>query len=164
MSRASAQGARGHLIRACHAAARASGLDEAMRHDFQLRVTGKASMHDMGVAELRLLRDELNRITGFGQAKRSSTKATGRRKVNYHPPAPRGDLRLIHALWGELGRRGVLKRPDRAGLNAFIRSRFEGHWSYVPIDVDALDDRDHITDVIQALKAMLARAEKETAS
>ena len=87
-------------------------------------------------------------------------KAAVDRKADYHPRAPLGGLRYIHALWGELGQRGVLKRPDRAGLNAFIRSRFEGHWSYVPIDVDALDDRDHITDVIQALKAMLARAQK----
>ena len=137
-----------------------------------MRVTGKASMRDMSVAELRHLRDELNRITGFGQdgrgmggrGKGRRGKPTAGRKADYHPRAPLGGLRYIHALWGELGQRGVLKRPDRAGLNAFIRSRFEGHWSFVPIDVDALDDRNHITDVIQALKAMLARVEKEPAS
>ena len=159
MSRMKTQASRGSLIRACHAAVRAAGFDEDARHDFQMRVTGKASMRDMSVAELRHLRDELNRITGF--SRRGKPKAS--RKADYHPRAPLGGLRYIHALWGELGQRGVLKRPDRAGLNAFIRSRFEGHWSYVPIDVDALDDRDHITDVIQALKAMLARTEKEGA-
>jgi len=155
---------RGHLIRAAHAAVRAAGLDEDARHDFQLRVTGKASMRDMSVAELRRLRDELNRITGFGQGKGRRGRPADRRKADYHPPAQRGDVRLIHALWGELGRRGVLKRPGRAGLNAFIRSRFGSHWSFVPIDVDALTDTDNITDVIQALKAMLARTEKEPAS
>ena len=161
--RARSQDSRGHLIRACHAAVRAAGFDEDARHDFQVRVTGKASMRDMSVAELRHLRDELNRITGFGQDGRGGKRRRGSaadRSSDRHPKAPLGGLRYIHALWGELGRRGVLKRPDRAGLNAFIRSRFEGHWSYVPIDVDALDDRDHITDVIQALKAMLARAQK----
>ena len=164
MSRTKTQDSRGQLIRAAHAAVRAAGLDEDARHAFQLRVTGKASMRDMSVAELRRLRDELNRITGFGRGKGRRGKPTAGRKAEYHPPAFRGDVRLIHALWGELGQRGVLKRPDRAGLNAFIRSRFEGHWSFVPIDVDALTDTDNITDVIQALKAMLARAEKETAS
>ena len=160
------------MIRAAHAAVRAAGFDEEARHAFQMRVTGKASMRDMSVAELRHLRDELNRITGFGQdgrgmggrGKGRRGKPTAGRKADYHPRAPLGGLRYIHALWGELGQRGVLKRPDRAGLNAFIRSRFEGHWSFVPIDVDALDDRNHITDVIQALKAMLARVEKEPAS
>ena len=162
MSRTKPQASRGPLIRACHAAVRAAGFDEDARHDFQMRVTGKASMRDMSVAELRHLRDELNRITGFGRGGRG--KSAAGRKADYHPPAFRGDVRLIHALWGELGKRGVLKRPDRAGLNAFIRSRFEGHWSFVPIDVDALTDTDNITDVIRALKAMLARAEKEPAS
>ena len=171
-SRARSQDGRGQLIRAAHAAVRAAGFDGGARHDFQMRVTGKASMRDMSVAELRHLRDELNRITGFGRGGRGKGRRGGKpavgkaadRSSDRHPKAPLGGLRYIHALWGELGRRGVLKRPDRAGLNAFIRSRFEGHWSYVPIDVDALDDRDHITDVIQALKAMLARAEKEPAS
>ena len=164
MSRTKPQDSRGPLIRACHAAVRAAGFDEDARHDFQMRVTGKASMRDMSVAELRHLRDELNRITGFGRGKGRRGKPTADRKADYHPPAERGDVRLIHALWGELGKRGVLKRPDRAGLNAFIRSRFEGHWSFVPIDVDALTDTDNITDVIRALKAMLARAEKKSAS
>ena len=171
MSRSTArsQDGRGQLIRACHAAVRAAGFDEDARHDFQMRVTGKASMRDMSVAELRRLRDELNRITGFGRGGRGKGrrggepavgKPTAGRKADYHPPAFRGDVRLIHALWGELGQRGALKRPGRAGLNAFIRSRFEGHWSFVPVDVDVLDDRDHIDDVLQALKAMLARAQK----
>ena len=158
------QDSRGPLIRACHAAVRAAGFDDDARHDFQMRVTGKASMRDMSVAELRHLRDELNRITGFGRGKGWRGKAAGRPRSDYHPPVERGDVRLIHALWGELGKRGVLKRPDRAGLNAFIRSRFEGHWSFVPVDVDVLTDTDNITDVIQALKAMLARAEKKSAS
>ena len=107
------------LMRACHAACRAVGLDEEARRDMQMAVTGKTSMRDMGAA----------------------------------------DLRLIHALWSDLGRKGALNKTGRAGLNAFIRARFGPHWSFVPVDVDALTDTDCITDVIRALKAMLARAE-----
>ena len=52
-------------------------FDEDARHDFQMRVTGKASMRDMSVAELRHLRDELNRITGFGQDGRAGKGRRG---------------------------------------------------------------------------------------
>ncbi len=136
---------RARLMRAC----RAVGLDEEARHDMQMAVTGKASMRDMGGADLRRLLDRLNSAQGQGG------KGAGHR----HPTAPRADLRLIHALWSELGRKGALNKTGRAGLNAFIRARFGAHWSFIPVDVDALTDTGCITDVIRALKAMLARAE-----
>ncbi len=142
------------LMRATHAACRAAGIDETVRHDLQLRITGKASMRDMGAGDLGRLLDEVNRLSGFDT--RGGNNRSGPRR---HPLAPRADLRLIHALWGELGRKGALRQPGRAGLNAFIRRRFAGHWSYVPIDVDALTDPACITDVIRALRAMLARTD-----
>ena len=80
------------LMRAVHAAARVLGLDDETRHAVQQRVTGKASLRDMNNAEVSALLEHLNRQQG--------------RKRRY-PRAPRGDLRLIHAMWGELGRRGV---------------------------------------------------------
>jgi len=132
-------------MRAVHAACRGLGLDEEARHDLQLAVTGKTSMTRMSASDLSRLLDRLN-------APGKTLKRSRR-----HPLAPRGDLRLIHALWGELGRRGALKRPGRDGLNSFIRTRFGAHWSFVPLDVDMLTDTGCITCVIQALQAMLER-------
>jgi len=132
------------LMRGVHAACRKLGLNDDARHEVQLRVTGKASMRDMTPRDLARLLDHFNRQQG------RSTRQS-------RPLAPRGDLRLIHALWSELGRRGALDRPGRAGLNAFIRARFGMHWGHVPIDIDALTDTAQITDVIQALRAMLDR-------
>ncbi|WP_419737911.1 hypothetical protein [Ruegeria sp.] len=96
-----------------------------------------------------------------GQKGASAAHRDSHSGANPRPKAKRGDVRLIHALWGELGRRGALKRPGRAGLNAFIRARFGAHWAFVPIDVDALTDTGCITDVIRSLRAMLARAEAQ---
>lgn len=72
--------------------------------------------------------------------------------------APRADLRFVHVLWKLLGEAGALKKPGRDGLNAFIRSRFEGKWQSVPIDIDALRDAGQINDVTRALKDMCRRA------
>jgi hypothetical protein len=67
-------------------------------------------------------------------------------------------VRFIHVLWTQLAAAGALKSPDRAGLNTFIRARFEGKWAAVPIDVDAMHDPGQINDVIRALKDICKRA------
>ena len=170
MTRArSTQSDRLRLMRGIHGACRTLGLDEDARHDVQLRVTGKASMRDMGPRDLTRLLAHLNKLQGRkGGVRGGHSAADGARGHTHYPRAKRGDVRLIHALWGELGRRGALKRPGRAGLNAFIRARFGDHWACVPLDVDMLDhskDRSNtarINDVIRALKAMLARADNAT--
>lgn len=71
--------------------------------------------------------------------------------------APRADLRLVHVLWKLLGDAGKLSQPGRAGLNAFIRKRFEKSWSSVPLDVDQMRDYKQISMVIDALKAWCRR-------
>ena len=133
------------LQKLVHVACRELHIDAEARHDLQLAVTGKASMADMTEADLIKLIDRL-KADGF--------------KVSLKPrsAAPRPDLRLIHVLWSKLGRKGVLDRPDRAGLNAFIRSRFEATWSSVPADVDMLRDHKQIDAVVQALKDWGRRA------
>jgi phage gp16-like protein len=132
------------LQRMVHVGCKALGLDEDTRHDLQLVATGKASMADMSEAELQKVVDAL-KAKGFAPG--FAGKAKGRR------PAPeRADVRLIHVLWGQLGRAGKLKVEGRAGLNAFIRARFEKKWGSVPIDVDALKEWTQISDVIDALK------------
>ena len=97
---------RARLMRACHAACRKLGLDDDARHDVQIDVTGIASMRDMDAGELGRLLNHLNRrhLAGHAGAGPGAGGADGGRR---HATAPRADLRLVHALWGELGRRGA---------------------------------------------------------
>ncbi len=134
------------LQRKVHLACRQLGIDAETRRDLQQIATGKASMSDMTEAELR-------RLIGALEKRGFKAGSTGR-----HKPAPRPDLRYIHVLWSLLGKAGALKKPGRAGLNAFVRSRFEGKWQSVPIDIDTLREAGQINDVIRALKDMCARA------
>lgn len=146
------------LKRMIHAACRELGLDTDSRRDLQLVATGKASMAEMSDVELRKVVEALKQ-RGFkpcGSSYYTSGKSGG--KSRSRAQAPRADLRFIHILWRQLGEAGVLKRPGRDGLNAFIRSRFEGKWQSVPIDVDALREPGQINDVIRALKDMCSRA------
>ncbi len=131
-----------------HVGCRELGLDADARRDLQLNATGKASMRDMTDIELKLV---VNRLKAAG------FKATGQSKKR--PPAPRKDLRLIHVLWSKLGEAGALRDPTRAGLNKFIRARFEKSWAVVPADVDMLREWAQIDDVIQALKSWGERTE-----
>lgn len=136
------------LQRQIFAGCKQLGIDSETRHDLQLIVTGKASMSDMTDADLRKMVNALKE-RGFETGFKRGSK--GRHKL-----APRADLRLVHVLWAKLGEAGALDRPDRAGLNAFIRARFEGKWQSVPIDVDAIRDPKQINAVIRALKNMCA--------
>jgi phage gp16-like protein len=123
-------------------------IDTEARHALQLNVCGKASMSDMTEAELNLV---LNRLKSDG----FKPSSKGRFK---HKAASRPDLKLVHVLWQKLGQVGVLERPDRSGLNAYIRSQFGDAWSSVPADVDMLRDHTQINAVIQSLKAWGRRA------
>lgn len=128
------------------------GLDQEARRHLQLAVTGKASMSDMSESDLEAVLNRLKRA-GFKPFK------TGKSARTKRPKAPRADLRLIHVLWKKLGDAGQLQRPDRDGLNAFIRVRFGNIWGSVPADVDMLREWSQINDVIQALKNWGERAE-----
>lgn len=138
-----------HLQKMIHVACRQLGLDADTRHDLQLVACGKASMRDMNVADLTKVVAAL-KARGF-----SPDAQVGK---NRHAAAPRADLRLIHVLWRLLGEAGVLDKPGRAGLNAFIRSQFEAKWGAVPIDIDSLRDAEKINAVVLSLKAWCKRA------
>jgi phage gp16-like protein len=133
-----------------HVGCRDLGIDSDTRRDLQIVATGKASMSDMTDAELLQVVDALKE-KGFKSGFKGKSK--GKRA-----PAPRADLRFVHVLWKLLGTAGALDRPDRDGLNAFVRSRFEGTWKSVPIDIDALRDAQQINAVVRALKSMCKRA------
>lgn len=146
------------LQRMIHVGCRELGLDGDLRHDLQLATTGKASMADMSDADLRKVVDALKArgFKPFGTPASKRPERSGRSRAK--PLAPRADLRFIHVMWKLLGDAGALTKPGRDGLNAFIRSSFEGKWKSVPIDVDALREAGQIDDVVQALKAMCRRA------
>lgn len=61
---------RRRLIAAVHAAARARGLDDETRRDFQRRVTGRESCRDMTVDDLHRLLDALNGRARAGEDRR----------------------------------------------------------------------------------------------
>jgi len=130
------------------AACRQLGLDDEARRDLQVSVTGKASLREMNDGELKLVVNRLKQ-NGFEDKPRNPR----------HKPAPRADLRMIHVLWRKLGQAGALRDPSRAGLNRFIRARFEKTWGSVPADVDMLREWKLIDDVIQALKSWGQRAD-----
>lgn len=144
------------LKRMIHVGCKELGLDDETRRGLQLIATGKASMAEMNEAELQQVVAALKK-RGFKPY--GNTYYTGRKsRGKGYAPAPRADLRFVHVLWKLLGEAGALKRPGRDGLNAFIRSRFEGKWQSVPIDIDALRDAGQINDVTRALKDMCKRA------
>ncbi len=144
------------LKRMIHVGCKELGLDDETRRGLQLIATGKASMAEMNEAELQQVVAALKK-RGFKPY--GNTYYTGRKgRGKGHSPAPRADLRFVHVLWKLLGEAGALKRPGRDGLNAFVRSRFEGKWQSVPIDIDALRDAGQINDVTRALKDMCKRA------
>lgn len=117
------------------------GLDDETRRALQLRVTGKESTSNMSDGDMEDVLGEL-RERGF---KPSFTGGFKKR-------AGRADLRLVHVLWKFLGDAGELKNPTRAGLNAFIRSRFGRDWGYEVRDVDDLTETPDIAVLIRALK------------
>lgn len=133
------------LIRTIQVAAKQLGMDAESRKALQLRLVGKESLSDMTDAERRAVLSEM-KARGF------KVSAKGKHKL-----APRGDLRLVHVLWAALGNAAVLKDPSRKGLNAFVRSRFEATWSFVPRDIDDLRDPKCIEQVLSALKAWVKR-------
>lgn len=122
--------------------AKNAGLDDESQRDRYEVLTGKRSLRAMNKSELFAVADDFKKL--------ASPKAAPSKK--WHPAPERNDLKLIHVLWGLLGNAGVLKRPNRDGLNAFIRARFEKKWGAVPVDVDGIREHSHISDVIDALK------------
>lgn len=129
------------LRRTIFAGCKSLGLDAETRRALQLVATGKSSMSDMTDADGKKM---------LAALKERGFEAGFKGRV--HKAAPRADLRYVHVLWGLLRDAGKLRAPDRKGLNAFVRSRFEGKWHSVPADIDMLRDAGQINDVTRALK------------
>lgn len=137
------------LQQTIHVACRELGLDGDDRRALQLEVCGKTSMSEMGEDDLKKVLARLKR-DGFKPRSNGAPK---------HKLAARSDLRLVHVLWKKLGEKGVLDRPGRDGLNAFVRASFGDAWGSVPLDIDTLTDADKINAVVRSLKAWGKRAD-----
>ncbi len=136
------------LQRTIFAGCRELGLDEDTRRDLQLAATGKASLSEMTEGELNQVIKALE-TRGFKRVVKPGAKR--------RPMAKRADVRFAHVLWRLLHENGAVRVAGPAGLNAFIRSRFEGKWGAVPMDIDMMTDWAQIADVIDALKAWCGR-------
>ncbi|OYU38629.1 MAG: GemA protein [Pseudorhodobacter sp. PARRP1] len=138
------------VLKTIHVACRDLGMDNDTRRDLQLLVTGKASLSAMTSAEQLAVLEAL-KAKGF-------KPSVGKASRSYRRPATRKDIKFCHVLWGKLVKAGAVELPGAAGLNAFIRARFEKAWGAVPFDIDGLRDWKQIATVIEALKAMCLRA------
>ncbi len=137
------------LQKMVHVGCRELGLDGETRRDLQLLVTGKASMLDMTEADLSKM------VTALKERGFKAHAGNGRAK---RPAAKRADVRFAHVLWGKLHTAGAVDQGGAKGLNAFIRARFEKSWGAAVFDIDAMQDHRQIATLIEALKAMCARA------
>ena len=128
------------LQKLVHVGCRELGIaDEDERRDLYERITGKRSLRLMTESEQDGVVQELRRL-GF------------RPSGGQRPRAKRADTRYAHVLWRLLSEVGAARVAGPAGLNAFVRARFERKWGSVPIDIDAMQDGAEIGDIIDALK------------
>ena len=121
------------------------GLDEDTYRALLTRVTGKNSLRAMSGAEHKMVIDEMKRL-GFTVTSRKVRLA----------PSTKPYIRLIHALWKNCHRLGVIENGSRAALRAFCK-RFVAHGhDSVAVDPDLLDF-EQARPIIEALKKMEAR-------
>lgn len=137
---------RSKLNKAYRAAITAAGLDDDVRRDMLETMTGHRSSKDCTDAQLRLVLDRLNNSTSKKPFKKSR----------------RGDVRLIHALWGQLGRDGKLNarsaKERKNALRTFC-ARMSGLKGIAETDPEFLDAH-QASLVIEALKAWNDREDK----
>lgn len=121
------------------------GLDDVTYRALLVRVTGKSSLRQMSERERICVVDEL-KSKGF------RIKTSGRTLPNSVKPY----IRLIHALWSNCARLGVIENGSREALRAFCK-RFVAHGhDSVAVDPDMLS-YEQATPIIEALKKMEAR-------
>lgn len=121
------------------------GLEEDDYRAILVRVTGLASLRAMTDRQKIAVLDELKRL-GF------RVKAGGKAL----PSSVKPYIRLIHALWKNCHRLGVVENGSREALRAFCK-RFVAHGhDAVAVDPDLLS-YDQASPIIEALKKMEAR-------
>jgi len=135
-------------MRAIHAGARELGLSDDARRDLMERLTGRRSAREMSAAQLGAVLAEYDRLRGRPRRTfRPSTKPLARK---------------VHAMWGDLCRRGVVRAKSSAERRQALRSwcgRQLHPGTDVLLDPDIMDDRD-LSALVEALKQWLARLDR----
>lgn len=120
-------------------------LDEEDYRALLARTTGKISLRAM---------TERQKIAVIGEMKRLGFRVRAGGKTL--PPSVKPYVRLIHALWANCHRLGVIENGSREALRAFCK-RFVAHGDdSVAVDPDLLSNA-QATPIIEALKKMEAR-------
>lgn len=110
-----------------------------------VRVTGLSSLRQMSERQKLAVVEEMKRLGFRVQA--------GGKKL---PPSVKPYVRMIHALWKNCHRLGVIESGSREALRAFCK-RFVAHGiDGVAVDPDLLSYA-QATPIIEALKKMEAR-------
>jgi phage gp16-like protein len=121
------------------------GMEEDDYRALLQRVTGLSSIRAMSERQRIDVVEEMKRL-GF-------RVQSGGKKL---PPSVKPYVRLIHALWKNCHRLGVLENGSREALRAFCK-RFVAHGiNGVVVDPDLLS-YEQATPIIEALKKMEAR-------
>ena len=125
-------------------------LEEDDYRAFLQRVTGLASLRAMS---------ERQRIDVVEEMKRLGFRVQSGGKMI--PPSVKPYIRMIHALWRNCYRLGVIENGSREALRAFCK-RFVAHGiDGVSVDPDLLSYA-QATPIIEALKKMEARGKAGT--
>jgi phage gp16-like protein len=104
------------LLSQVHLAKRDFGLeDEDYRDALEAIVPGKRSAGDMTLAELE-------RVVGVFRQRgwQADNRPNPRRRRGKFQPSGKSGVRKIWALWGAMGREGVVAEPSRAALRTFV--------------------------------------------
>lgn len=120
------------------------GLDEVAYRAMLVRVTGQESLRAMSETQRVAVVEELKR-KGF------RIKAGGKKL----PISVKPYVRMIHALWANCYRLGVIEDRSRPALRTFCK-RFVSPGDNVEVDPDLLTSQ-QATPIIEALKAMEMR-------
>lgn len=134
------------LNRAIRAACKEHGLDEDDRKALVLRVTGKASMGDCGVGEMRSVLGRV-KVVAEGHGQVSAGKRHRANNLSDHPAVAARQKKIL-ALWLVLYDLAVIEDNSDAALNAFVRRC---------VGVDALRWLNQVQadQMIDRLKAMI---------
>lgn len=120
------------------------GLDEDAYRALLVHITRKSSLRAMSESERIDVVDEMKR--------RGFRIKSGGKKL---PVSVKPYVRMIHALWGNCARLGVIETGSRDALRAFCK-RFVDPDGKVAVDPDLLSF-DQASPIIEALKDMEKR-------